>query len=148
MYRISQRGLDLIKKYEGFSSTPYYCPAGKKTIGYGHVIKEGEKSLCKVELDQEQAEMLLLQDVAIILNRINVLNIFGLNQNQVDALASFIYNIGLYAFEKSTLFKLLQSDDLSGCGKQFQRWTYANGRKLPGLEARRVSEAALFNEKI
>ena len=67
-----------------------------------------------------------------------------LNQNQFDALASFCFNVGLGAFEKSTMFSRLKAGDLHGAATQFARWVNAGGKPLPGLVKRRAAERDLF----
>ena len=57
MRRLTQNGLDLIKLFEGFSRTVYFCPAGYLTIGYGHVVKDDEAF--SAEINEAQAEELL-----------------------------------------------------------------------------------------
>jgi lysozyme len=139
---ISQQGLDLIKRFEGFSPEPYYCSAGKRTIGYGHVIKKGEDFCLPLTLDE--ANSILNQDVAYVVMLINRLADRELTQNQFDALVSFVFNVGGKAFENSTLLRLLRAGDDEKAAAQFARWVYAGGKKLPGLAARRAEEAQLF----
>ena len=148
MKQISQRGLELIKEYEGFSASIYLCPAGKKTIGYGHVLLENDDFNELTFLTKEQAEKLLLQDVGVLYTNINKLIGCDLNQNQSDAILSFVYNVGIYAFEKSTLLRLINNGYVEAAAGQLTRWVYANGLKLPGLVSRRAREAALFSTKI
>lgn len=141
---VSPAGLALIRAHEGFSPAAYRCPAGKRTIGYGHVLRPGETLS---QITSEQGEALLRADVAPIEIYLN--GVFpGLTQNQFDALVSFCFNVGLGAFERSTLFSLLKDGDLSGAARQFGRWTHANGKALPGLVKRRAAERQLFQEAI
>lgn len=141
--KISSRGLDLIKRFEGFSASTYICPAGKHTIGYGHIVSPGELF---TEIDRQQAEDLLIKDVhfaeSVIRHNVHT----DLSQSQYDALVSFVYNVGGGNFIKSTLLRLLNNKDYAGAAKQFARWVYAGGRVLPGLEKRRAAEQALFEE--
>ena len=105
--KISQEGIDqLIKSYEGLSLKPYFCPAGKLTIGYGHVMLKGEK----IEpITLQQAEQLLLNDLSKFNQAVNDLVKVPINQSQFDALVSLCYNIGIEAFKQSTLLKKLNS---------------------------------------
>lgn len=96
--KISSKGLELIKKYEGFSSGKYLCPAGKATIGYGHVIQSGETY---TNLTEKEALELLDQDADIAENTVNNLVKAPLNQNQFDALVSLVYNWGSGHFLRS-----------------------------------------------
>ena len=96
----SQNCIDLIKKFEGLFLKSYLCPASIATIGYGSTMWNDGK---KVELGQkitlEGAEILLMWELK---NKANALHRLNLNQNQFDALMSFIYNIGISAFLNST----------------------------------------------
>ncbi len=69
---ISQAGIDLIKQFEGFSAKPYLCPAGKLTIGYGHVITAKE-DFCVGGIDVFAAERLLKQDVSMVGNAVSTM---------------------------------------------------------------------------
>jgi lysozyme len=138
---ISKNGLDLIKYYEKFMPTPYTCPAGKLTIGYGHVIREGETF---TKISEGQAEILLLKDTQSAVNCLaNSINDV-ISQNKVDALVSFIYNIGCTNFKSSMLLKYLNKRDFGAAADEFDKWIYANGVKLNGLIQRRFAEKQLF----
>ena len=139
---ISQQGIDFIKRHEGFSSLPYLCAAGKETIGYGHVIKQGEQF--PRGLTEKQAEDILYDDLAEAEQCIFDNVIVDLLPNQFDALVSLIFNIGTKAFEKSTLLRMLNSEQFEEAGKQFLRWIYANGKVVYGLQKRRENEYKLF----
>jgi len=141
--RISEQGISLIRRCEGFSAEAYYCPAGKLTIGYGHVIQPHESNL-KPGISRDKAESLLWQDIQGTERAIARLVAVSLTQSQCDALIVFAYNIGIKAFEKSTLLRLLNAGDYSAAANEFPRWVYANGVKLEGLVKRRVEEQALF----
>ena len=143
--RVSPRGQTLIRSLESFSPTIYLCPAGKPTIGYGHVVRGGVDRF-SIPLTREQADTLLAEDLAPI--EIYLSAIFpSLNQNQFDALASFCFNVGLGAFEKSTLFARLKAGDMPGAASQFERWVHGGGKVLPGLVKRRAAERDLFLEQ-
>lgn len=137
----SKIGLALIRSFESFSPTVYICPAGKRTIGYGHVIRD--PNLLYSRLSQEQAEALLIEDLSPVEIYLNAV-LPGLSQNQFDALASFCFNVGIGAFEKSTMFARLKAGDLSGAASQFGRWIHGGGRELPGLVRRRAAERDMF----
>lgn len=139
---ISDKGLDLIKRFEGFRDTAYLCPAGVWTIGYGHTqdVKEGDT------ITQDKAEELLREEVAAKYEPIVVSNTNGLEltQGQFDALVSFVYNVGAYNFETSHLLSQLKAGDIEGAAAQFERWNRAGGKVLDGLTARRAAERELF----
>lgn len=138
---ISGKGIDFIKNREGYSSLIYKCPAGKRTIGYGHVIRSGEKFDV---IDREEGDRLLRNDLTPVVHTIERYVEKPLNQNQIDALASFVLNIGIYNFRKSTLLKLINQGDFEGAAAQFLRWTKSKGEELAGLKRRRELEAELF----
>ncbi len=141
--KTSQNGIELIKKFEGFSATPYFCPAHKLTVGYGHVIIAGEKFPAQ-GISQQEAEILLKQDVIVPEQIISRLVTYELQQNQFDALVSFIYNIGIKAFEKSTLLRLLQENKQTKAAVEFSKWIYAGGAVQNGLVRRRWAEREMF----
>ncbi|MGK7949868.1 MAG: lysozyme [Xenococcaceae cyanobacterium] len=138
--RTSGKGIDLIKRWEGYRSIAYLCPANVWTIGYGHTatVKPG---MC---INQVEAEELLKSDLRRFENAISNLVRVPLTQAQFDALVSFTFNVGVYAFKKSTLLRLVNQGDFLGAAKQFGRWVNANGKKLPGLVKRREEEKKLF----
>lgn len=138
--RTSENGLALIRRFEGFSATPYRCPAGYLTVGYGHVIKTEQFPTITVET----AERLLAQDVYIAEGAVGRLISEKLNQNQWDALASFTFNLGAVALQRSALRACINRGDHAGAAEQFGRWVYAGGRKLPGLITRRNAEKTLY----
>jgi len=141
---ISQAGIDLIKQFEGFSAKPYLCPAGKLTIGYGHVIVSGE-SFSKAGIAISYAENLLKQDVGRVGNAVSGMALVALSQNQFDALCSLAYNIGIKAFEKSTLLRYINDGKPELAAGEFLRWVYAGGVVVSGLMRRRLAEKAMFS---
>lgn len=144
MRHITQNGIDLIKRFEGFSRTVYFCPAGYPTIGYGHVVREIENFSCGIT--EEEAEDILREDLIIaersVLRLVNV----PLTDGQFDALVSFTYNLGGGAFQRSTLRRKINREEHADVPEQFMRWVWAGGRKLNGLIRRRKAEAALYQK--
>jgi len=151
--RTSDRGLDLIKEFEGLELTPYKDPVGIWTVGWGHTGDVGRDPIT-----EEEAEELLLADVdlcEILLRRYVAV---PLNQNQWDALISFLFNVGpgrkggksglleLKGGGQSTLLRCLNLAYYVGAAEQFERWVYAGGKKLGGLVRRRRAERSLFEE--
>ena len=140
--RTSQKGIDMIKRHEGYRRDAYLCPAKVWTIGYGHT---GDVSPSHT-VTHLQAENLLKQDLQKFENAVNELVKVSLSQGQFDALVSFSFNVGTKAFKFSTLLKLLNQGKYREAGAQFGRWTLAKGNRLPGLIRRRAEEQHLFNE--
>lgn len=138
--RISDRGLALIKQYEGFSATAYTCPAGYLTIGYGHIVKAGEPR----QITEVQAEQFLRHDVTVAEQAVKRLILTNINQDQYDALVSFTFNLGAGALQRSTLRACVNRSDHTGAASQFGRWIYGGGRKLKGLIHRRNAEKSLY----
>lgn len=140
--RISHRGLSLIRQYEGFSAVPYWCPAGYRTIGYGHVVLPGE--VWDRPLTEEEATGLLREDVRIaeqaVLRQIRYLK----GQSAFDALVSFTFNLGEAALQRSRLRLAVNRRDDADTAAQWGRWVYAGGKVLGGLVARRKAELALY----
>jgi len=144
--KISNKGLELIKEFEGFRSSPYLCSAGVPTIGYGSTFyKDGRKvSLKDKPISKEEATQLLEYTVNSFANGLKGKLQINLEQNQFDALVCLAYNIGLGAFAKSTLLRKVNQNDFKGAGNEFLKWDMANGKKLIGLAKRRERERELF----
>lgn len=142
--KLSQEGIDLIKKYEGLSLKAYkVAGAGEKywTIGYGHYspdVKEHDV------ITKAEAEEILKKELHRFEAGVEELVTVGINQHQFNALVSFSYNVGLGALKNSTLLKLVNARDFKGAAKEFDKWTKAGGNVLKGLVTRRNEEQALF----
>ena len=143
--KTSANGIAHIKEFEGFRGKRYLCPAGKWTIGYGHVIVDSERAtLWGADLTEEQATKLLMKDLVRFEDAVLAMVAVPLTQGQFDALVSFAYNLGEAKLRSSTLLKLLNAGDYDGARKQINRWVYANGKKLDGLIRRRARETEMF----
>ena len=141
--KISDNGLNLIKQFEGFSAQAYTCPAGKRTIGYGHVILTGEK-FPPEGISKIAAEDTLKIDVSKAQKAVLRLVRVPLTQHQFDALVSFVYNIGGKAFRESTMLSLLRENKMDLAAAEFDKWVYAGGKMLKGLANRRFEESEMF----
>lgn len=141
--RTGSAGLNLIKRFEGFSATPYLCPANICTIGYGHVILAHERDLL-TQVDEVQAERLLVQDVRAAERAVQNLITIPLRQNQFDALVCFTFNLGSGTLQRSTLRRVINRGDEDEVAGQWMRFVWAGGRKLSGLVRRREAELALY----
>ncbi|MEQ1697388.1 MAG: lysozyme [Hyphomicrobiaceae bacterium] len=145
--RLSERGLDLIKAFEGcLKKRPdgtleaYKCPAGVWTIGWG--CTEGVRQ--GMIITRDEATAMLARELGHFEIVVGRLVTVPLTQGEFDALVSFVYNVGEGALRKSTLLARLNKGDLSAVPNQFLRWTRGGGRVLNGLVRRRKAEAALF----
>lgn len=133
----------LIKPHEGEVLGTYVDPVGILTSCYGHTGRHVEEGKT---YSQEECQAILAEDVqareALMLKSITV----PVNDEIKASLLSFVYNVGIGAFESSTLLKKLNAGDYVGACNELPRWVYANGRKLPGLVTRREEEKALCLE--
>ena len=149
---LNDAGLGLIITSEGFEPTPKPCPAGKPTVGHGHVVQAGESF--PRPLTREEARDLLLRDLESAERAVERLVRVPLTDGQFAALASFTFNLGGGALADSTLLKKLNQGDYAGAADEFPRWDKArvmdpkSGHKivttLPGLAKRRAAERELF----
>lgn len=136
-------GLDLIKQFEGLKLESYVCPAGKITIGYGTTkgVKLGQK------ITKDQAEKMLMDEYLQCESQVAKLITVPLKQHQLDALVSFVYNLGSGQLLGSTLRRKLNSGDYQGAAMEFDKWVFAKGKKLIGLVNRRAAERKMFEGK-
>jgi lysozyme len=142
--KISERGLDLVKHFEGLFLNAYQDSVDVWTIGWGHTgltHKDGTVKKGRT-ITKEEAEKLLEHDMAYFGKRVDKLVTVPLTQDQFDALTSFDYNTG--GLEKSTLRRKLNVGDYKGAADEFLKWNKAGGKVLRGLTRRRESERNLF----
>ena len=138
--KTSPKGIALIKEFEGLRLKAYKCPGGVWTIGYGHTagVKPG------IVITKAQGEEYLKADLIAFERYLNGLGL-ALNQNQFDALVSFIYNVGTGNFYSSTLLRKVRANPQdNSIMDEFLRWVYSKGRVLPGLQRRRLCEMKLY----
>lgn len=147
--RISQRGAAFIKQEEGFQPRAYkdgVSPVGIQlySIGYGHQITGSDGLSKNSVIDAATADRLFDADVAsrekAIIKNVRV----PLTQGQFDALASLTYNIGIGAFQGSTLLRKLNAKDYAGARAEFAVWNKSAGKVHPVLVGRRQREANMF----
>ena len=147
---ISEEGLALIKHFEGCptddegNAIAYQDAVDIWTIGYGHTkgVQEGDK------WTQEKADFMLWRELEeeyenYIKDYVHV----PLNQNQFDALCSWVYNLGPNNLKVSTLLKKLNNGEYDEVPAQIKRWNKAGGKVLEGLVRRREAEALMFEGK-
>lgn len=135
---ISERGLNLIKSYEGCRLTAYKCPSNKWTIGWGHTngVHQG------MVITQAQADQFLFEDVQRFVNAVNQYQVrFNFNQNQFDALTSFAYNCG----EGSLAAVMSCCNTKKEIAEECKLYNKSSaGQILNGLVRRREEEYNLF----
>lgn len=138
----------LCKYFEGFSATPYICPAGLPTIGYGTVFKpNGSKVDMKHEkISKETAEAWLMHEL-----RYNYMaGVLRISPHLINspkilaAMTSFAYNLGVPRYRSSTLRKRVDSMDKPEIKNELMKWVRGGGKVLPGLVKRRQTEASLI----
>ena len=141
--KLSQRGIDLIKQFEGYSSKAYPDPAtggAPWTIGYGTTngVKPG------MVITAEKAVKMLRDDMAKFESGVSSLVTAPTTQGQFDAMVSLAYNIGLGNFGKSTLLKKHNARCYTCAADQFRVWNRANGKVMNGLTKRRAAERQVY----
>jgi len=133
-------GEEIIKHFEGLRLRAYLCPAGIPTIGYGHTHNVKIGDVCT----QQQADEWLEDDFYMACNDVKAVVKVPLTDNQLDALGSFVFNLGVRKLIQSTLLKKLNSGDYQGAAQEFDKWVYVGKVKLKGLVIRRAAERKIF----
>lgn len=145
-------GLDQAKRLiageEGLRLEVYRDPgAGAWTIGYGHLVKPGERFYpygSVKTITREEAEALFAADLAQARSTVQLYVRAPINDNQRAALESLVFNIGRGAFVSSTLLARLNVGDYAGAAAEFGRWIYDDGKIVAGLRDRRERERQIF----
>ena len=145
--KVSKRGIELIKHFEGVRSRPYRCAANLWTCGVGHLIGDGKHlpDSWNRTFTQEEIDGLLKSD----LNRFELgvskmLPNVPLRQCEFDCLISFAFNLGLGTFQRSTIRQALLRGDKETAMESLLKYCRAGGRVLKGLQLRREAEAKMF----
>lgn len=144
--KVSQAALDLIRSFEGLKLSPYLDSVNIPTIGIGttHYEDGTHVTMKDSSITEDRAYDLLRNHLIGVENCLNSAVSIDLSQNQFDALACFIYNVGEGAFTSSTMLKKLNANDVEGTSEEFERWDKAGGKVIAGLLRRRQAEKALF----
>ena len=137
---VNQETVDLVKKFEGCRLTAYVDPVGIWTIGYGHTAGVTPH----MTITQEVADEMLKEDLTVFAAGVKKVVNVPINDNELGALTSFAYNVGLGNLRGSTLLKKLNSGDRQGAADEFRNWTKAGGKVMNGLIRRREAERDLF----
>jgi lysozyme len=140
------RGIAIIRKYEGLKLRAYICPSGLPTIGYGATFyMNGSRVQIGDVITIDHADKLLHFQVKLFADEVRRTVKSNINENQLGALVSFCFNVGGAAFGKSTLAKKVNANPSdSTIRNEFMRWTRGGGKVLPGLVKRREEEANLY----
>ena len=151
--KVDKLGVDLIATFEGFSSKTYYATAEEKvknivTIGYGNTFYPNGKKVQITDkpISKELATSYLEFTIIDFAKKLKITS--NVSQNQFNALVSLAYNIGVTAFNNSTLLKLVNINPKDGnIAIQFLRWNKQGGKVLDGLTKRRIKESSLYLTK-
>jgi len=143
--RTSKAGLELVKSFEGLRVRAVKLPDGRWTIGYGHTQTAREN----LRITRADAEAVLREyDLPPVEQMISQAVLAPLNQNEFDALVSFVFNIGTDAFEQSLVLHHLNAGEPLMAMDAMSHWrkAYLNGRLsvVDALVRRRAMEQALF----
>lgn len=133
--------IELVKRFEGFRAQAYQDAVGRWTIGYGFTGPEVVKGLIWT---RDQADAALIDRLEKAQAQVKAVVKVTINQNQLDALTSFTYNLGIGSLKQSMLLRCINTSHFEDAATQFHKWTYAGGKVLPGLVTRREAEKALF----
>ena len=157
--QVGQSGKKLFQEWEGLELNEYLDSGGAPTIGVGHLMTRSERMSGKIiingkgvvyrkGLTVQQCWDLLDQDLDSAEACVNSMVKVPLNQNQFDALVSFVFNVGNNAFRDSTLLKMLNAGHFDQVPTQLRRWIRDNGKIVKGLINRREKEISLWNTPI
>jgi lysozyme len=147
--RVNEKGLEIIKQYEGLRLKPYLCQAGVPTVGYGATTYlDGSKvQMTDKAITKKMADALLVHHVKFAEDAVNNLVKVSITEDQFSALVSLVFNIGVGAFKDSTLLKLLNLGSIQAAGEQITRWNKVGGKPSDGLTKRRKSEYDLYTSQ-
>jgi len=155
---ISAKALKMIAHHEGTKLKPYRCPASLWTIGTGHVLypEQGKMKIddrMQFKLKQADNRIFTREEVDAILAKdlqrfvcgvLKYCPSAGTNQNWMDALVSFSFNVGLGTLQRSTLRQKHNRGDYEGAADEFLKYCKAGGKVLKGLENRRKDERLIY----
>lgn len=158
--KLSEKGRAILENAEGLRLHVYWDGGsegdGFRTIGRGHkltdeeirdgVVRIGDEHVAfDGGITEEQADQLLLQDIAPAEEAVRDFVRVPLSQGQFDALVLFAFNVGRGAFGTSTLRRLLNEGAYAKVPHELGRWVNSAGRRMKGLVHRREMEVALWN---
>jgi lysozyme len=140
----SQRGIDLIKRFESFSLKLYKDSAGYSTIGYGHKLKTGEQFTTVTIQEAERILRKDLDEAEGCLNKYLIEKGTQLTQYEFDALTSLVFNIGTGSFIRGNIPGLLRAGKPVDVGAKIPEYCKSGGVRMRGLYRRRLVESAYF----
>ena len=140
--KISEDGLELIKKFEGCETSAYQDSVGVWTIGFGHTKGVEEGQTCSIE----DAESMLADEMDEYEGYINNMVKVDLQQHEFDSLVAWVYNLGPTNLGESTMLKVLNGGQFDRVPDEMNRCTRAGGQILEGLVRRRQAESLMFQD--
>jgi GH24 family phage-related lysozyme (muramidase) len=140
---VVDKAVNFIATEENFVATPYICPGGQRTIGYGCT---DEDVLAKGKVTKDEAKAILKKRVELEMRWLKF-KCPNLNNNQLAAVTSLLYNLGRTKFSKSMTFKCLVAGNYEQAKKEWAEFRLSGGKVSNGLVARRTRELALFDRK-
>ena len=143
--QMTEEGLALIRRFEGFRAEAYRCPAGVWTIGYGHTSQAGPpKVRAGMVVSEAEARSILAADAAMFAEGVRAALTREVSKEQFSALVSFAFNVGIGAFRRSSVLKMVNEGRFEAVPERLRLWVKADGRRLEGLVRRREAEGELF----
>jgi len=148
-----QLAVELCRRFEGYRASPYLCPAGIPTIGYGSTYYPGGRKVAMSDpaIDEPTARRMLVDELLHtyapgVIRQCPVLLTLAASGDlgKINAIVDFAYNLGVGRLQTSTLKRKINAQDWEGAKEQLMLWTRGGGRVLPGLVKRRSAEAALL----
>ena len=143
-HQLSRAAVELIKRFEGYRRASAPLGDGRFTIGYGHT----KTARANVEIDERDAEALLIYDLLAVTSAVNDLTFTPLTQNQFDALVCFAFNIGVTNFKGSSVLRRVNEGSLLQAAAAIEMWRKSEfeGERIvvDALVRRRAAEKALF----
>lgn len=148
---VSEIAINIIKEFEGFKDYAYVDTDGTPVIGYGLSRIAGKPVSIGDRIDQTEAHAALIEHLTEIHRELDPVLEVDLSEQQLSALASISFNVGVNAIKDSTLLRKINAQDYTGAADEFLRWDKANLRgrlvQMPGLARRREAERKLFLEQ-
>lgn len=144
--RLREKGIPLtqytrLEGWEDISGHPFTIGWGSTRYADGTTVKAGDRVTIQEADALLSATMQKMLDAAMKYVKVK------LNQNQIDAITSFVYNVGVGKFSRSTLLRRINEQNIAAAGEQFKRWRFAGGVEFAGLVKRRAAERKLFLTK-
>lgn len=148
MNRVNAETIEHVKRWEGLVLEAYPDPGSRNgepwTIGYGHTSDDFMRVYKGLKITPAEAEAALAHDLGEVADAIDGLVKVPLTGNQRGALVSFVFNVGVGAFRKSTLLKKMNAGDYNAVPGELAKWVKNDGKTMQGLVNRRAAEAGLW----